>query len=317
MAVMTPLDFAQRYFSLDAYIFTPEESAKPDYLLAEGWRKLRVVKYHISESSWFSTFWADISNRLPQMVDVRVKTIDGNIDDVSLTQGEAQKHFYWPFLGKGTPEEAQIAIQLVYRYHKTHMPPELFVRQAGFIGLDCNGFVGSYIQRAVNNQSWRKAIKKQWSFGGAGTYIKTLFDGVVKSGGSEMTDLEGMKAEDTYILALCDEFNGTIKDPSPDQPTNYGHVMITEPNSMFPGVPSNSSSRALPLLSVPDRNSTGVFLRVVQASGPMGRGELHDSYYTLHSPSKKSQGTVFTLSAGTWSGRGVGGMKVRVARIKV
>ena len=31
MAVMTPLDFAQRYFSLDTYIFTPEESAKPDY----------------------------------------------------------------------------------------------------------------------------------------------------------------------------------------------------------------------------------------------------------------------------------------------
>ena len=28
MAVMTPLDFAQRYFSLDTYIFTPEESAR-------------------------------------------------------------------------------------------------------------------------------------------------------------------------------------------------------------------------------------------------------------------------------------------------
>ncbi len=131
-----------------------------------------------------------------------------------------------------------------------------------------------------------------------------------------MTDLEGLKSEDTYLLALCDEYDGTIKDP--DEHGHYGHVMITQPNSMFPGVSSNSSTRALPSLSVPDRGAIGVFLRVVQASGPVGKGELHDDYYTLHSPSRKSKGTVFALSKGTWSGgRGNSGMPVRVARIKV
>ncbi len=174
MDVMTPLDFAQLYFKLDTYIFTPEASAKPDYPLSEGWRKLRVAKYRLTESPWAATFWTEISKRLPRMVEVRVKTVEGKTENVSLTQIDAEQHFRSPFRGKGTPEEAQIAIQLVYRYHKTHMPPEVFVQQPGFIGLDCNGFVGSYIQRVVHRQSWRQAIKKAWSFGGAGTYIKTV-----------------------------------------------------------------------------------------------------------------------------------------------
>jgi hypothetical protein len=310
---MTPLEFAQLYFKLNTYIFTPEASAKPDYLLPEGWRKLRVAKYRLTESPWASTFWREISKRLPRMVDVRVQTIEGRTENVSLPREDAERHFRAPFGGKGTPEEAQIAIQLVYRYHKTHMPPEVFVEQPGFIGLDCNGFVGSYIQRVVRHQTWRQAKTKAWSFGGASTYIKTLFDGTVNSpGGREMTDLEGLKSEDTYVLALCDEHDGTIRDP--DGHGHFGHVMITQPNSTV----SRNSSRVPSSLSVPDRRAAGVFLKVVQASGPVGKGELHDDYYTLHSPSRKSKGTVFTLSKGTWSGeRGNSGMPVRVARLKV
>ena len=91
-----------------------------------------------------------------------------------------------------------------------------------------------------------------------------------------------MNSGNTYVLALCDRSDGTVTDP--DGLGHYGHVMITEPNSMFPGV-SSQSTGALPSLSVPDRASTGVFLRVVQSSGGAG---LHDSYYTLHSPSTVS-----------------------------
>jgi hypothetical protein len=301
MATMTPLDFAQLYFNLDTYIFPPEASAKPDdYPLTEGWRTLRVAKYRLTESPWAATLWADISKRLPQRVEVRVKTLDGKIENVSLTQQDAHTHFRHPFGGKGTPEEAQIAIQLVYRYHKTRMPPEVFVQQPGFIGLDCNGFVGSYLQCVVHSQDWRHAIQKAWSWGGAGTFIETIFKGTIKQGGCEITDLEDFDSDDTYILALCDKDDGTIKDP--DGRGSYGHVMITEP--------SNSSGR-LPSVSVPDRTSAGVFVQVVQASGPVGSGVLHDSYYTLHSPSKKSQGTVFTLSNDKHA------MPVRVVRLNV
>jgi len=316
MAVMTPLDFAQLYLNLDTYIFTPDEIAKPDYPLAVGWRKLRVAKYRLTESTWAETFWKEISKRLPQMVDVRVKTVEGYTEDALLTPKDLEQHFKSPFRGKGTPEEAQIAIQLVYRYHKTHMPPEVFVQQPGFIGLDCNGFVGTYIQRVVHKQKWREAKQKAWKWGGASTYIETLFRGTVKSeGGREMTDLESMKSEDTYVLALCDRDNGTISDP--DGHGHYGHVMITEPNSMFPLVSSNTTGAlpSLSVLSVPNRGTTGIFLRVVQASGPVGTGVLHDDYCTLHSPSRKANGTVFELSKGTWSGGR--GTPVRVARLPV
>jgi len=302
MAVMTPVAFAEKYFSLDTYIFTPEPYATPNYPLAQGSQQLRVEKYRLSESPWAQSFWTEISKRLPLLVDVRVHPIDGNRQDVRLTIGEAEFHFKEPFSGKGTPEEAQIAIQLVYRYHKTTMPPEHFVKLAGFVGLDCNGFVGSYIQRVVRGQTWQIRLSDKAKPGGSRTYINTLFNALIKPGselGSEVTDIQDLKNEDTYVLALCDKDDGTIKDPH--APGTWGHVMITEPNSM--------GLTAAPLLTAPAR-AAGVAVRVVQASGPVGTGVLHHDYYTLHSPSRKSRGMVFTLS-------GKNEMPVRVARLKL
>src|SRR5262249_25335366 len=72
---------------------------------------------------------------------------------------------------------------------------------------------------------------------------------------------------------------------------------------------------SLSLLSVPNRGTGGIFFRVVQASGPGGTGVLHHDYFTLHSPSRKANGTVFELSKGTWSGGR--GRPVRGARLPV
>src|SRR5262249_51465359 len=130
-----------------------------------------------------------------------------------------------------------------------------------------------------------------------------------------MTGLGRMKAEETYVLAPCGGGNSTVSGPGGQR--HYGHVMITEPNSMFPLVSSNTTGAlpSLSLLSVPNRGTGGIFLRVVQASGPVGTGVLHHDYCTLHSPSRKANGTVFELSKGTWSGGR--GTPVRVARLPV
>lgn len=299
MTVLTPLEFAQLYFNLKTYLFTPEPDVMPDYPLTPGWKTLRVAKYRLTTSPWAHTFWSEISKRLPGTIDVYVKTVEGKEESVSLSQHDAMLHFKAPFGGKGTPEEAQIAIQLVYRYHKTHMPPEKFVTLEGFIGLDCNGFVGTYIQRVAHNQNWHVAKKKDWNYGGAGMLINDIFNGILSHSGREIHDLDEIRSEDTYVLVLADAGDGTIKDP--DKKGHYGHVMITQPNSRTQTGPDHGG---------------GVHLQVVQANGPVGTGELNANYYTLHSPSKKSQGTVFSLSRGNWSPKkGDGGTPVRIARL--
>jgi hypothetical protein len=296
MAKMTPLEFSQLYLSMSAYIFPPEPSVTPDYPLREGVWWLRVAQYRLTKTAWAATFWADIRKHLPKMVDVRVRPFESGPDgweDVTLTQDDAWGHFHWPFGGKGTPEDAQIAIQLLYRYHKTSIPPDHFVEAPGFIGLDCSGFVGSYVQRVVHEQTWQEAKDKDdLPFGGADDGIGEIFNGAKDApGGGEMKHLEDLVSEDTYILALCDGGDGKIKEP--DGHGHYGHIMLTEPNTMSPGVYGTAPAR---------------LVRVVQASGSFG--ELHSSNYFLHSPGNKSHGTVFTLSGETE-------MPVRVARLKV
>jgi hypothetical protein len=154
---MTPLEFANQYLEMDVFIYPLEadsEQANPD--AAGDWQHLKVGRYRLGASSWDKTLWQDISPHLSQPVSVKVKNIRGDTEDVTLTREQLWRHFHYPFVGKGSPEQAQIAIQLIYRYHKAVFTPDEFVAK-DFIGLDCNGFVGNYIQRVVQNQDWSDA----------------------------------------------------------------------------------------------------------------------------------------------------------------
>lgn len=48
----------------------------------------------------------------------------------------------------GSPEQLQVAIQLLCRSRKVTTPPANFA-QRDFVGFDCNGFVGGYFQKIV------------------------------------------------------------------------------------------------------------------------------------------------------------------------
>ena len=55
--------------------------------------------------------------------------------------------------------------------------------------------------------------------------------------GTTVHDLSELTTEGTYILVWCNE-SGVIYNPSKAHPTSYGHVMITEPYTLF-GTPGN------------------------------------------------------------------------------
>lgn len=287
MPMMTPLDFANQYLSLQVYLYQPEPGAVPEYPLPTGWKTLKVARYRLGQNPWADTLWQDIATRLGKTVMVRVKTILGGIEDVTLTPIEAHKHFRYPFVGKGSPEQAQIAVQMTYRFHKTHNTPDQFVTQ-DFIGLDCNGFVGNYIQRVVRGQGWQQANND--ADPGPTTLVGDLLDFQGKE--NRITDIKDLKAEETYILGHCTE-DGTVLDPSHQNPQAWGHVMITQPGTLA-------------------KVAQGFTIGVVEATAA-GNRELRSITYTILSSKNQTNGTVFSV----WRGSATDPMNVRIARLKV
>jgi hypothetical protein len=286
-SLMTPLDFAKQYMGLQTYFYQPDAGGPPRYSLQAGWKTLKVVRYRLGASIWGSTLWQDISKRMGKSITVRVKTIVGATEDVTLSASEAWSHFRYPFVGKGSPEQAQIAIQLTYRYHKSANKPEEFVIK-DFIGLDCNGFVGNYLQRAVRGQGWRPAKNDQDP--GPTTLIGDLLGTQGKD--NQMTEIKDLKDGETYILGHCTP-DGVVLDPSKQNPKSWGHVMITQPGTQC-------------------QTAQGLTIGVVEATAA-GNRELRYLDYTFLDSKKKTHGTVFRILRGSPKDP----MDVRIARLKV
>jgi hypothetical protein len=277
---VTPKQFAQLYWENSTYFFLPEPSVLPDFLLMLEWQKMRVATYRLGRSAQCVELWKDIQTRLPKVVQVRVRFAGKGNADINLAPDQAYRHFHYPFVGKGTPEQAQIATQLVYRYHKAFHTPEAF-HKIGFIGLDCNGFVGNYIRRAIKDEWWSLAPRNDWDPGPT-TLINGLFD--LQGKNSYIKDMEELRPEDTYILGYCGQ-DGSIYDPG--KGAAYGHIMITEPRTL-------------------EKTANGVRVLVVESCG--GKG-LQASQYEFLSASKQPHGTVFNVLRWGHS------MPVRIARL--
>src|SRR5262249_52388753 len=142
---------------------------------------VHVKKYHLGTSSFRGMLWRDVSNKVANGAQVKVKTIDEReVTSPTLNQSQLWNLFRFPFAGKGSPEQVQATIQLLYRFRQNKSTVEQFAGGVGpqkeynFIGLDCNGFVGNYLQRVA----WKKY--EWWNQNnehdpGPDTTIKDLF----------------------------------------------------------------------------------------------------------------------------------------------
>jgi hypothetical protein len=296
-AFLTPGQFAAKYRVLYVHLDPQElsDGPPPVYTPPVGWRQVKVENYLLqSYSSWADEFWHDdVKPHFKDPVTVRVRPINkvGVHEDVTFTGGigaslGVKRDFDAPFLGKGSPEQIQIAIQLLYRFRRVKLSLDAFVG-ANFIGLDCNGFVGNYCDRVVLGTDWKDVRKVSvpptlrtpgTRSPGPTTTCTGLFEF-----GAEVKDPADLKAEGTYILAMCDRY-GTIADPGVTG--TYGHVMLTEPNTLK-GAPGSQT------------------ITVVEATPP----KLRTAYYTIKSASKG----VFSVERGSPSSP----MLVRISRLKV
>jgi hypothetical protein len=284
---MTPVEFANKYLDMDVYMYPLQEAgggiSKSSMVSEPGWKGLSVAKYRLGHSAWAQVLWRDIKPNFKNPVNCTVETIDGATREVRLTASQAWRHFYYPFVGKGSPEQAQIAIQLTYRFHKSVFSPEAFVTK-DFIGLDCNGFVGNYIQRVIEGTDWLHADNDKDP--GPTTLMTDLIQRQGKK--NQINDVEELEGDDTFLLCYCEK-NGKVIDPQKDKPGTYGHVMITEPGTV-------------------KMTPNGAEFGVVESAGRTG---LLNSTYSVTNVTKGQFGTVFTCYRKAMKSE----LPVRIARL--
>lgn len=133
-----------------------------------------------------------------------------------------------PFIGKGSPEDCQMVLQLAYRIGGIR--PEFLQTWADDnIGLDCNGFVGNYIYHHLLEKPWDAKPAKGDPEPSA--IITTIFDWAAGANAiNALDDLGKVTPGKKYLIARVDAA-GKVMPGGPGSPV--GHIAITEPNKVM------------------------------------------------------------------------------------
>jgi hypothetical protein len=253
---ITPRELKKLYWELEVYMI-PSDAPKDDprmeptnsQLPPGEWRKTKVASYRLGKTGTYKDdFWREVHKNIDEKnegIQVVVKTIGGQVETKMFRNANQLAYCATaPFWGKGSPEQVQIMLQLRYRFQKVKFGLDDFTK-AEFIGLDCNGFVGCYIQRCWHGEHWYQPKQKDLD---SGTWLETLFNY-----GAPVKTMEEMLRypSATFMLART-TISGGIMDrvPLADGTTDYGHIMITQPGEMY--------TNADKTITMPVVESTGV-----------------------------------------------------------
>jgi hypothetical protein len=124
-----------------------------------------------------------------------------------------------PFIGKGSPEDCQLVLQLaLLTGYKT--PGELQGWADENLGLDCNGFVGNYLHRHLQGKAWR-AVPPKGEVGPS-----TTIDGFWQHWVDKpIDDLSQIKPNQTHLIVRADSAGKVIPQWSGSTPA---HIAITQ-----------------------------------------------------------------------------------------
>ena len=131
----------------------------------------------------------------------------------------------YPYVGKGSPEAIQVALQLA-AVDLPDSPP--LVRPEDFqsycdrwFGVDCNGFVGSYLRHVYQSVHWSdvNASADAVESNDLISTIWTKFDGIEQVGAANVDP------RDLNLLVMVDQHGAVVPGGKPP----HGHIMISEP----------------------------------------------------------------------------------------
>jgi hypothetical protein len=266
---MTPAEYAAKFLNLNLFLpkpldddsdppatsmYLPDPKA-PKLVAGENidpgiWRRVKVDLYRLNGSAQAGLLYSTLKNKVA-FVNVRVMRIDGSIQTFRFHPDDIKYALAAPFYGKGYPEECQIVLQLWDRYLSKQLDINRLISTAG-IGLDCNGFVGGYIDRLNAPANWQRK---------SGTHTGDMIDSLLGKNYFKSWDTIQPPGAQCLLFGECDA-NGNVADHSADGGT--GHIMITEPGTLV------------------KKSATGpVTVDVVESTGPVGKVGLQRSTCTI------------------------------------
>lgn len=294
--MMTPYQFAELYW----YLPVPIVSQNNEVLRWEY--PIKVNQYRLSEriskknepekydarttaflaefGGKFTPFNQSAKDDATEEIKVFVKKADQTIETRTYKPAEKWKLYeiatraIW---GKGSPEDAQVTLQLAVRFGLIAADRIQQYCDAGKVGLDCNGFVGRYMQTVLGKK----------------TTANSPIDHLLLQG-RPITKFEEINDISIYVFGLVDAAGKVIPQYSGNQ---VGHVMITNPFH---------SNKDLQTEYI-DQYSDKKFYRrlnVVESTG--GNGLVNSDYMLL-----ENNNGVFTVFRGIKQHS----MRVRISRV--
>ncbi|MEP6901129.1 MAG: hypothetical protein ABJA66_05225 [Actinomycetota bacterium] len=219
--MITPFEFAQIYWNLPV----PIVNEKNEIL---RWEITRVSQYRLATRisknpetydgvtsqalSEFGNAVRPFANKDTKEIKVFVKKPDNTIETQTFQAAEKNKldriaaRAIW---GKGSPEEVQITLQLAVRFGLITPDRLRAYCDSGKIGLDCNGFVGTYLRDVLG-----KTVEPN-------SVITELLNQ-----GRKINNLDEIDNLSIYVFGFVDGSNQVIAQYSG---ALMGHVMITNP----------------------------------------------------------------------------------------
>lgn len=229
----SPVAYAQRYLDLTI----PAVAGGAD--LATG---IRVSKYLLGLKAAQTDFRAKLLRKLKKdlaagrkkdpgyAIRIRVRTGVGDEERPYTEVTSKENDPLWmliryPFAGKGSPEGIQAALQLA----ATDGPGEKAIVSAGklqeacdqLLGVDCNGFVGSFLRFGHRATPW-------WSLAPTANTVSPndLISSIwSKVPGSERRSPAEVDPNDLNLLVLVDSAGKVIPGGKPP----HGHIAVSEP----------------------------------------------------------------------------------------
>jgi hypothetical protein len=177
----------------------------------------------------------------------------------------------YPFVGKGSPEAVQVALQLAANEMPGSPPfvtPDNFQSYCDkWFGLDCNGFVGNFLRHEPAGIPWQDVTKTK----GIGPdaqidFIWNNFEGTVRSRAADIDHTE------LNLMVLVDSGGKII----PGGSSGPGHVVISGPGER---ADIDQLNRTFPIAA----NQTVPAVCVVESTGAVetsdGKNGLARSFY--------------------------------------
>lgn len=189
------------------------------------------------------------------------------------------------FWGKASPEEVQITLQLAIRFGLVK-PEELqnYCDQStdglaqGRIGLDCNGFVGNYLEHGFRGKPWDKEKT------GENFLANTGIADIMNKLGPELKDLNDIRILETYVLGLVDKNTNQIINRISQDHKSTGHIMVTTPFTFFGDYITSEKGKIV----------SQRLLKLIVVESTLDKGLTESDYFLLEGKNK-----IFKVSRGS------------------